>query len=202
MYPGIIELRWAYVGLALLVIIDFVVAWQVAGPTRLILLGLLLAFQLLAIWIMQRLIGIVRTYRQLKEAYEQELNFTQQVMDSSDQGMLVLDAHGRFAFANKTAAGFMGLQPQDLLGHDPKAFLMPEDQVLFQQQLKERWTGKQASYVLHLRHVDGHSVRVKVKGTPRWHQGRIVGNFATVTALEPPNAEELEQLTSPTGGVA
>lgn len=201
MNPGVVELRWGYVVLALLVTIDFFVALLVTGHARLILLGLLLTLQLLLLWIMQRVIRVVRNYRQVKEAYEQELSLAQQVMDSSNQGMLLLDAQGRFAFANETAARFMGLSAKDLLGREPKDFLNPEDQVMFQQQLKERWTGKQSSYVLHLRHAGGHTVTVQVRGTPRWHQGRIVGNFATITALEP-RADELQNLTGSTGGVA
>ena len=181
MLPGVLELRWAYVGLALLVVIDFLVAFLVNGPAELILLGLLFIFQVLVIWLMQRVLRIVRGYRHLKESYEQELDFARQVMDNSGQGMAVMDAQGRFAYVNASLAGFLGRPKEALLGHSPSDFLLPQDQQVFQAQLRERWTGKQNSYVLHAYHTDGHSVALQVTGTPRWHQGRIVGNFATIS---------------------
>lgn len=183
MVSGANELRWSYVGMAVMAVIDLLVAWLVPGPVRLLLLALLLPAQLLAVWLIHRFVLILNGYRTLRESYRQELDFARQVMDSSGQGMVVLDAQGRFSFVNQPAAQALGRPAEQLLGHLPTDFMSAANQAVFQEHLRQRHTGQQSSYTLHVIHDDGSSVPIFIQGTPRWHNGRIVGNFATVTAM-------------------
>lgn len=191
MRPGVLELRWAYVVFALLAGIDILIFSrsvavlahrnQVPIPQEApLLLMCLLGLHGLLLWLALRLKHVVAYYRRLKEAYEQELDFAQQVMESVGHGLTVSDDNGRFVYVNKAYADMLGLPAAEILGRSPFDFTVEDDHVSLTEARERREAGSSSTYMTRLRRANGELLTVQVTGTPRWHQGRVVGAFAAV----------------------
>ncbi|WP_412026731.1 PAS domain S-box protein [Deinococcus yunweiensis] len=187
MKPGQSELRWAYVLFALLAIDSFQVVLLVPRPTAYLVLLPLLMVQVLAIWLAQRLIRVVRGHRLLQESYAQELDFARQVMESVEHGLTVLDSSGRFVYVNRAYAALLGLPAAQIVGRSPFDFTVPDDHTYLTQARDVRREGRSNTYRTRLRRADGSEVEVQITGTPRLHQGRMVGNFAAIVPVSQPD---------------
>ena len=183
MKPGLAELRWAYLLFALLALETLLVAWLAPRPAALVLVLPLLAVQGVAMWLAPRIVTLVRGHRLLKESFEQELDFARQVMESVDHGLTVLDGDGRFTYVNRAYAQMLGLPASALVGRTPFEFTVPDDHAQLQEGRRAREAGQASSYRTRLRRTDGTTLDVIVTGTPQWHKGRIVGNFAVIAPL-------------------
>ncbi|WP_165795272.1 PAS domain S-box protein [Deinococcus koreensis] len=177
------ELRWAYVLFGLLALTSFLIVFLVPRPEAYWLLLPLLSVQLAAIWLAGRIIRVVRGHRQLRESYEQELDFARQLMESVDHGLTVADESGHFVYVNRAFAEMVGRPARDIVGRSPLEFTVPDDHHKLQQARVARQHGKSSTYQTRLRRADGEVVEVQITGTPRWHQGRLVGNFAAIVPL-------------------
>lgn len=183
MRPGIRELRWAYVLFALLALSSFLVVGLVPRPAAFWVLLPLLAVQALALWLAVRVIALVRGHRALRESFQEELDFARQLMESVDHGLTVLDEHGRFMYVNRAYAEMLGRPAAEILGRTPFDFTYPDDFSHLRAAQITRQKGQSSTYQTRLQRADGEVIDVQVTGTPRWHQGRLVGNFAAVVPL-------------------
>ncbi|MFC3831442.1 MULTISPECIES: PAS domain S-box protein [Deinococcus] len=183
MRPGQFELRWAYVLFGLLILDSFLVALLVPRPAAYWVLLPLLGVQGLAFWLAQRVIRVVRGYRLLQESYAQELDFARQVMESVEHGLTVLDSSGRFVYVNRAYAALLGRPAAEIVGRSPFDFTVAEDHTHLTQARDARREGRSNTYRTRLRRADGSEVEVQITGTPRLHQGRMVGNFAAIVPV-------------------
>ena len=183
MKPGVQELRWAYVLFGLLALSSFLVVLLVPRPAAFWVLLPLLSVQVLALWLAGRIIRVVRGHRLLKESYEQELDFARQLMESVDHGLTVADERGHFVYINRAFAEMVGRPAGEIVGRSPMDFTVPDDHQKLTQARATRQRGESSTYQTRLQRADGGVIEVQVTGTPRWHQGRLVGNFAAVVPL-------------------
>lgn len=183
MRPGVWELRFAYLLFGLLALTSFLVVFLVPRPAAYWVLLPLLSVQLLALWLARRVIRVVRGHRQLREAYAQELDFARQLMESVDHGLTVADERGHFVYVNRAFAGMVGRAAPEIVGRSPLEFTVPDDHEKLQQARAARQQGQGSTYRTRLRRADGEIVEVQITGTPRWHQGRLVGHFAAIVPL-------------------
>lgn len=195
MRPGVQELRWAYVLFGLLALSSFLVVLLVPRPAAFWVLLPLLGVQVLAFWLAGRIIRVVRGHRQLKESYAQELDFARQLMESVDHGLTVADEHGQFVYVNRAFAEMVGRPAREMVGHSPMDYTVPDDHPKLSHARAIRRQGQSSTYRVRLQRADGEVVEVQVTGTPRWHQGRLVGNFAAIVPLF------LDQMNPPTEGL-
>lgn len=179
------ELRWAYALFWLLALDSFLVALLVPRPAAYWVLLPLLAVQLGAAGLMRRVVATVRQYRRLKESFEQELDFARQVMESVEHGLTVLDNQGKFVYVNRAYAEMLGRPVEEIVGRSPFDFTVPDDHASLSRAQAARQQGQSNSYRTRLRRADGRVLDVQITGTPRWYQGRIVGNFAAIVPLSP-----------------
>ncbi|MFC4426495.1 PAS domain-containing protein [Deinococcus navajonensis] len=180
MKPGIRELRFAYVLFFLLLLTTVIVVLMVPTPVALWVLVPLMAAQILAMWLAPQVVNVVRHHRRVRESYEQELDFARQVMESMVHGVTVADKHGQFVYANRAAAEIYGREPEEIVGNTAYALTAPEDHHLLRAAQQARQRGQGGAYSIRVQRPCGELVRVKVIGTPRFYQGRIVGSFAAV----------------------
>lgn len=185
MKPGLRELRWAYVLFALLALASFLVALLVPRPTAYWVLAPLLTVQVVAFWLAQRIIGVVRGHRLLKESFQQELDFARQAMESVDHGLTVLDTRGRFVYVNRAYAAMLGRPASEIIGRTPFDFTVPDDHAHLTEARVTRQIGRSTVYRTRLLRADGGEIEVQITGTPRLHQGRVVGNFAAIVPVPP-----------------
>ncbi|UBV42263.1 PAS domain S-box protein [Deinococcus taeanensis] len=194
MRQGRLELAWAYVLFALLVLESFLLVWLV--PRGVVLGALLPVLGALAVaaGLAPRVIRMVRGHRLLQESYAQELSFARLLMETVEHGLTVTDEDGRFVYVNRAYAQLLGVTPERVLGRTPYEFTVREKHAA----VREAWEHPQenggVSYRSQLRRADGQVVEVVVKGRPRWHAGRIVGNVASVV---PVRAVEERQVGGP-----
>lgn len=185
MKPGLFELRGAYALFMLLALNSFLVVLLVPRPTAYWVLLPLLLVQVGAAWLALRVVNVVRDHRLLKESYQQELDFARQVMESVDHGLTVLDSSGHFVYVNSAYADMLGLPVSDIVGRTPFDFTVHDDHVHLTRAQGVRRQGQSNTYRTRLRNVDGREIEVQITGTPRLHQGRMVGDFATVVPVRP-----------------
>lgn len=185
------EFRWAYVVFLLLVVIDLLMVaravhqlgqpdFQIPLDAPLFVL-ILIALQVLLAWLFLRLRETLEHYRHLKEHYEQELTFAHQILDSSQEGMLVLDGEGRISYANAHIGRFLGIEVQQLLGHFSADFLPKEAYGTLREHEGSRLVGTPVQFLLPVRDAAGSLHQVSVVRSPRWYHGRVVGTFVAVS---------------------
>lgn len=182
MNPGVLEIRWAYAGLGLLAVIELLVALYVKGAAGLTLLALLLLLQSLALWLFQRLSGSFALYRRQKELLKQQNAFLLQAVTDARVGLIFVDMEGGISYVNDTLAEWLGRAPQELMAHDPTTFMVFQPQGN-DAELFQRWAAENHTYQVEAVHSAGHTLRLQITSTPRWFEGRIVGNLATVKRL-------------------
>lgn len=187
MRPGVRELRFGYGLFALLLLTTLLVVVLMQRPAVYWVLLPLLATQVIALWLTNRIIRIVRHHRQVRESYEQELDFARQVMESMVHGVTVTDRYGEFMYANRAAAEIYGRPTEEIVGNTAFALTVPEDHHLLRAAQQARQLGRSGAYHVRVQRPGGDRVLVQVTGTPRFHQGRMVGSFASVV-LEPDSA--------------
>ncbi|GGI69807.1 PAS domain-containing protein [Deinococcus wulumuqiensis] len=196
MKPGGIELRWAYVAFGLLASIDVLVGlrivrrviWQpgTAAPDVPVLVLLLLALHVVLLWLFKRVRNMVRYDQHLRAMYEQELNFAQQLLDASTEGLVMFSTEGRITYVNRRAAEVLGHPPEALLGLTSFQLVQPEDYAASEEQWLQSWSRSGEVYRMRIRGAQGEWRQVRVTVSPRWHQGRMVGSFGSVCPDDAP----------------
>lgn len=191
MKPAATELRWAYVAFGLLAAIDVLVGIRIfqrvvwhqgtASPDAPLFVLLLLALHVVLIWLFQRVRDMVRYDQHLRTLYEQELDFAQQLLDASTEGLLMFGVEGRIIYANRRAAEVLGHPSEALLGLSSVHLTPPEDHAQSEEKWRQGWQRSGEVYHLRVRDAQGEWRRVRVTTSPRWHQGRLVGSFGSVS---------------------
>ncbi|MCB8943505.1 MAG: PAS domain S-box protein [Ardenticatenaceae bacterium] len=110
-------------------------------------------------------------------------NFAWGVIDALGQGVTVLDADGRFTYANPAYAQMVGRTPEGLIGLTPFDVNHPDDHDQLQQIKQQRWAGTQSTYEARLVKPDGTVVYANITGVPRWQNNEVIGSYAIVTDI-------------------
>ncbi len=137
--------------------------WRLRLLTTSSILGMMaVAVGLLAVWIyansLRRAESAAR-YREMAERMEEQRNLLRLVTDSQPTGIFILDAEGRYRFANREAGRVAGIPADDLSGKSISNIVGPEAAKRYLSRNREVLeTGNAASEVARLT-VDG-AVRV------------------------------------------
>ncbi len=190
------EYRWTYVIFAVFLIIDSLMAVRVfqrlivknmpISPDGPVFFVLLLGLQILLIWLFARLRQVISHNQQLQHTYKQELDLAQQLMESTDIGLTVMDENGRFVYVNHAFEQLVGRTSSEILNRTPLDFVdrqsVSSDPRLVPATL-EQWSGQHLDLRLRLLRPDGQTVDVLLTGKPRHHDGRVVGKIASFIPL-------------------
>ncbi len=129
---------------------------------------------------MFHLTRLIARHREMEQRLLESEERYRSVVENLSAGMLVAE-DDRIVFANRTAAGFLGLSPEELVSDpDPYRHVHPEDR----QALRERHARRRAGlsvedpFVFRLLPADGKTRWLEVSGTPiRWRGRPAALNF-------------------------
>lgn len=194
MYHNVPETKWAYLVLGLLAAIDIIISLRVIprlvqGNLQLpaeapLIFILLLALQIIVVWLFWYIRNLLQYYRGLKASYEHELDFTRQLLDTSELGMAVVDHEWRLLYINKKFAELFNMTPTEGIGQRITEICLPGHRDLIEQQQQLFWEGKSSPFPMLLEEPEEPRRSLQVQAAPRRHQGRIVGALISARDLE------------------
>ncbi len=147
---------------------------------------------------MFHLTRLIARHREMEQRLAESEERYRSVVENLAAGMLVAD-DDRIVFANRTAAGFLGLPPEELISDpDPFRHVHPEDR----QALRERHARRRAGlsvedpFVFRLLTADGKMRWLEVSGTSiRWQNRPATLNFLIDVTERVRAAEREKKLT-------
>ncbi len=126
--------------------------------------------------------------------------FNEDLIQSVEEGIVVVAADETLSFVNPAAAKMMGCLPDELIGQHWHV-VIPEDQHPIVEAADARRTqGISDRYALELVHKDGSRVPVVVSGAPRYVEGRFAGSLAVFTDVSAIRRTEVALKAQQRGG--
>ncbi len=121
-----------------------------------------------------------QTYQALRES---ESKYSRMV-NTSNEGIVVLGTDARITFANPRMAEILGYTAEEMRGRPPTDFMFEEDAAGYNQRMENRRKGSAEHYECHYRRKDGESVWVLISATPIFDdEHRFRGSFAMVADI-------------------
>jgi PAS domain S-box-containing protein len=97
-------------------------------------------------------------------------------------GIWIIDAEAKTAYANERMAEILGTTPAEMVGTSSFAYLFPEDVEAAQRLFEAKTRGDTKPFRFKLRRKDGSAVWAEVQGTPMHNAAGafrgIVGTFS------------------------
>jgi diguanylate cyclase (GGDEF)-like protein/PAS domain S-box-containing protein len=101
------------------------------------------------------------------------------IVETANEGMWEMDREHMTTFVNSVMAGYLGYQPQDMIGRPIVDFMFPEDLPEHRLRMRERHEGRQGDYERRFRHANGEERWLHVSATPLVEADRgFLGSFA------------------------
>ena len=117
--------------------------------------------------------------------------FSQNIIQSMAEGIVIEDAEGVITFVNPAAAEMLGYKPEELVGQHWTVTVPPDQQPLIEAANERRKRGEADRYEVELVRKDGTRLSALVSGLPRFENNRFVGTMAVFTDItERKRAEE------------
>lgn len=114
------------------------------------------------------------------------------IIDTANEGVLLINPAGRATFVNARMAEMVGFRVEELQGRAFLDFVAEEDQAFIAQKFKQRWQGKTDTYDVRFRQRDGSIRWVLASVSPFYNEaGDFAGSLAMVSDItERKQAEE------------
>lgn len=125
----------------------------------------------------------VTAQKQIESDLEAEQEFALSLVNFMGQGLVLLNSEMRYEFINPAGARMLGYAPEYILGRSPAEFIRTEAVEGMKASFQARLAGETSTFELDLRRADGTWLPALVTGTPRWHNGQIIGSIAVITDL-------------------
>jgi PAS domain S-box-containing protein len=110
-------------------------------------------------------------------------------MEALPDGIWIIDADAKTAYANERMAEILGTSPSEMVGLASFAYVFPEDVDAAQRLFDAKIRGDTKPFHFKLRRKDGAAVWVDVQGTPMHNAAGvfkgIVGTFSVSTESLP-----------------
>ncbi|MBL0216826.1 MAG: PAS domain S-box protein [Myxococcales bacterium] len=131
------------------------------------------------------IIGNVRDITERREAHEQvkasELKY-RRIIETTSEGVVVLDSSGRITFANRRMVEIVGREPSTLAGRSIYELVEPAGHPELSLQLEERRRGIRGFTAATLVHRDGTLRQVMIESTPILTEaGEVEGVLAMIS---------------------
>jgi len=125
------------------------------------------------------------TQRKLSEiALQKNEQQFRRMIDTSDEGIWVLDEHSTTVYVNNKLAELLGYQPEEMLGFLPEDFLFPEDLEDHKKKIINRRKGVLERYDRRFRCKNGDIRWAIISATPILDEaGNFHGSFAMLTDI-------------------
>jgi PAS domain S-box-containing protein len=119
--------------------------------------------------------------------------FTESILESMSEGVVVDDADGNFRFVNHAAAGMLGYEPEEILGQHWTNFFPPDQHAIVHAANERRRLGESDRYEVELMRKDGTRFPVLISGSPRNVGGDLKGTMAVFMDITSRQQREREQ---------
>ena len=117
------------------------------------------------------------------------------IIDTSNEGIIVLDQYQRISFINNHLGEMMGYLPAEVTGLNLESFLFDEDVSEHTRQMHNRIQGQSEQYERRWKHRDGSAVWTIVSATPIFNEnGQYDGSFAMITDISQRKQAEEERI--------
>jgi PAS domain S-box-containing protein len=123
------------------------------------------------------------------------------LVETSLEGIWMVDADNRTEYANQRAAEILGYTVEEMLGRSPLEFIFPEDIPDGTEKLESRKRGAREQLDYRMRRKDGSEIWVRSNATPIFgDQGEYLGALAMFTDItEQRRIEAQRSLCAPSG---
>ena len=121
----------------------------------------------------------VITDRKLAEkALKESEEFSRRIIETADEGILVIDTSDKINFVNSKMAEMLGYPVDEIIGEKLPRFMFPEDVPDLEKKIKERKSGRPGSYERRFIRKDNTVIWVFVSATPIiLSDGKYDGSF-------------------------
>src|SRR5262245_47661600 len=113
------------------------------------------------------------------------------VLDTSSEGVWLIDPQARLTFVNRRLADMLGYTPEEMLGRRTFDFMGPSQWPIAERHLQERARGVTARNEIQLLRKDGTPIWVLRSANPVYDRdGNYAGALAVLLDLTPQKARE------------
>ncbi len=125
-----------------------------------------------------------RVFVTKREKLEEREQLSEKIIETAEEGIWVLDAHGETVFANRKLSEMLGYALEDILHRPVMDFVQEDWETAARKALDARRAGKKSSHELKFKRADGSGLWGLVSGTPMYDaNGDYAGSFAMVTDI-------------------
>ncbi len=126
------------------------------------------------------------------EGMREQNEFTERIIKSVQEGILMEDPEGRITFVNPTLLEMLKYTEEELIGHHYSIIACPEYIETVEKEARKRPKGIRSQYEACLLRKDGVSVPVIVSATPLFEKGEYSGTVAAFTDVSSQKEAEKE----------
>lgn len=128
----------------------------------------------------------------LLEEMKEQKEFSERIIKSVQEGIMLEDAEGVITFVNPTIQQMLQYTEAELVGHPYSKIACPEYIELAAEETKKRPKGIQSQYEVCVMRKDGTRVPVIVSATPLFDKGEYVGTLTVFTDISAQKKAEEE----------
>ena len=154
--------------------------------------------------LMCTLIDITQRKRS-EEELQQIKKFSDGIIQTMTEGLVLTDSEGRFTFVNPAAAAILGYMPGEMLEREVQSFVPADQRAIVRGADERRAKGIADRYELDFLHKDGSRRTMLVSGGPRFAGVQYGGTMAVLTDITDRKRMEEEiralSLTDPLTGL-
>ncbi|HEY45096.1 MAG TPA: PAS domain S-box protein [Anaerolineae bacterium] len=140
--------------------------------------------------------GVIRDITERKKALneiERLKEFTENILQSMSEGVVVDDEEGNFRFVNQAAAALLGYEPDEILGQHWTNFFPSDQHAIVHAANERRRHGESDRYEVELMRKDGTRFPVLISGSPRIIGEELKGSMAVFMDVTARKQREREQ---------
>jgi diguanylate cyclase (GGDEF)-like protein/PAS domain S-box-containing protein len=121
--------------------------------------------------------------KRAEEELEQIKRFSDGIVQTMTEGLVVTDPDGRFSFVNPAAAGILGYTPGEMVDREAMSFVPRDKQAILRRADERRAKGIADRYEIELLRKDGSRRTILVSGGPRFTGVQYSGTMAVLTDI-------------------
>ena len=121
--------------------------------------------------------------RRAENELQQIKKFSDGIIQTMTEGLVLTDSEGRFTFVNPTAAALLGYMPGEMVERDVISFIPKDQHPVLRRADERRAKGIADRYELEFLHKDGSRRMVLVSGGPRFTGVQYGGTMAVLTDI-------------------
>ncbi|MCK9566342.1 MAG: PAS domain S-box protein, partial [Methanothrix sp.] len=122
--------------------------------------------------------------KKAEEALRESEARYRRIVETANEGIMIMDDQFRYAFVNQKLADMLGYQPEEMLGRPVSSFIFEEDLPDHKAIMEMRVSGAGAQYERRHRRKDGSCCWTIVSATPlKDEAGRFAGSFSMLTDI-------------------